>query len=169
MTEMISWAINMRLPLLRGAVLTQNLAFPFIYLFFAWSESLYGSLRAGEAKSLLKPSQLYLGLQIMKTFPVHKVHKSAIKMKKKKKKKGIKSKRLNYIFMHWQLYWVQHNGTLFLHEAIWNLFIHRGNESFPVVFEPAVMTSEAKKKKSELIKGQISVLKNVTQISAQGR
>ena len=87
MTEMISWAINMRLPLLRGAVLTQNLAFPFIYLFFASSESLYGSLRAGEAKSLLKPSQLYLGLQIMKTFPVHKEHKSAIKMKKKKKKK----------------------------------------------------------------------------------
>ena len=85
MTEMISWAINMRLPLLHGAVLTQNLAFPFIYLFFAWSESLYGSLRAGEAKSLLKPSQPYLGLQIMKTFPVHKEHKSAIKIKKKRK------------------------------------------------------------------------------------
>lgn len=39
-------------------VLTQNLAFPFIYLFFTWSESLYGSLRARKAKSLLKPLQL---------------------------------------------------------------------------------------------------------------
>ena len=51
--------------------------------------------------------------------------------------------------MHWQLYWVQHNDTLFLHEAIWNLFIHRGNESFPVVFKPAVMTEEEKKKKTK--------------------
>ena len=56
--------------------------------------------------------------------------------------------------MHWQLYWVQHNGTLFLHEAIWNLFIHRGNESFPVVFKPAVMTEEEKKKKKKTKKRQ---------------
>ena len=70
--------------------------------------------------------------------------------------------------MYWQIYWVQHNGTLFLHEAIWNLFIHRGNESFPVVFEPAVMrkqknkTKKKKKKKSESTKRQKTVLKKVT-------
>lgn len=56
MTEMISCVINMVLLLLHRTVLTQSLAFPLIYLFSTWSESLYGSLRARKAKkSLPKP------------------------------------------------------------------------------------------------------------------
>lgn len=57
MTEMISRVINMELQ--HVTVLTQNLAFPFICLFFCtWSEALYVSLRARKAESLPKPFQL---------------------------------------------------------------------------------------------------------------
>lgn len=64
--------------------------------------------------------------------------------------------------MHWWLYWVQHNSTLFLQEAIWNLFVHRGNQSFPVVFEPGEV------KKDETFrgdKGQISLLQKQKKMS----
>ena len=117
----------------------------FIYLFFTWSESLYGSLRAGKAKEIPKPCQLHRTPD-GGTFPiVHKECKSTNQIKK-----GIKSKRLHYIFMLRRLYWVQHSSTLFLQEAIRNLFIHRGNESFPVVFEPAVMTQREKWTKEKM-------------------
>lgn len=65
MTEMISWVVNMVL-LLHETVLTQNLAFPFIYLFFTWSESLYGSPRARKPKRLPEPFQAKVAAQIVK-------------------------------------------------------------------------------------------------------
>lgn len=41
---------------------------------------------------------------------------------------------------------MQHNGTLFLQEAIWDLFVHGGNQSFPVVFEPTATTERKRER-----------------------
>lgn len=124
MSEMISWVIN--LP--HKTILAQDLALPLIY--FTLEERLY--VAPYVLWNLRDSSNLSTFHEV---FLVHKEYTFTSQIKK-----WIKRKRQHYIFMLWWVFWVQHKSTLFLQEAIWNLFIHRCNKSFLVVFEPATIT-----------------------------
>lgn len=134
-TGMISWVINM---LLHKSVSSQDFFFPLSLLLFSFFflktqiVSLYDSLHAMKTESALK-----LWASHRETFQVYKNCEFTIKIKKRNKNKKPDL---------WHLYWPHHNGTLFFHEAIWNLLVHRGDQSFPVVFKPtAESRGEAEK------------------------